>query len=843
MTETVAVLGVDIVGNSKPLANELSKSEGMLRASGNRLSGIGSQIGSGIAQGLGISMGLGIAGVSAQVVGLGVDVIQLGVSWESAFAGVEKTVDGTTSQLAALESQLLGLSMSDSPVAGLENAAIQLAGIAEMAGQLGVAREDIVAFTETIGLLQMTTNLAGEEGAAMLAQFANITQMDMSNIDRLGAAIVALGNSGASTETQIVEFAHRLAGAGAQAGMTEAEILALGSAMASAGLNAEAGGTAMTTVLNKMATAAAKGGTALETFARVSNISAEQFADTWRNEPTKALALFLDGLNDLDQATQLDILEQLELDGIRVSDTLRRLSGNVALVESSLDTANTAWDENNALMTEAEKRAQTTAAQWEMLKNKLKGFGTLLSSEILPVLNMSLSGLNMLAEDIGGVFGIDFGLDTSELDSEVAALPGQIKDAVLGGFTGDPITVEQGITVTIPAGSSPWAVWESEFSDQFTWEDFRTAAVNAASAAGFPDVRSIPAGFQFTINAQGDLMLVGGETGGVEGAMSGMTTQLSGLTAAAEELLGGAFGQLSITADGASGSFQNVTTWVQQSNAALAEANVAATDWEATTNRNLSPAALFANTLAYIAEHAYGVYSAFGEAVWAVDEFANNTRDTGEGLINQLGIINQNASQIPGLLSNIVTEAGNMTLGAGLALYDTTTDSIESSINEVLNKLPGISDVQISLPDGLTILSSALGGISSTIGGIISGLETISGSGGGGGGLIFEEIDFPIPGNTPTPTGRASGGHITAGQMYLVGEEGPELFTSSTSGQIIPNHDLAGMSNGASGGGGGMALTINNLTVNGVQDAEGLLDELVSIASTRANPGFVMEGR
>lgn len=49
--------------------------------------------------------------------------------------------------------------------------------------------------------------------------------------------------------------------------------------------------------------------------------------------------------------------------------------------------------------------------------------------------------------------------------------------------------------------------------------------------------------------------------------------------------------------------------------------------------------------------------------------------------------------------------------------------------------------------------------------------------------------------------GRASGGSVSRGTSYLVGEQGPELFTPSQSGSIIPNHRLAGA--------GGNSITIN----------------------------------
>jgi hypothetical protein len=65
------------------------------------------------------------------------------------------------------------------------------------------------------------------------------------------------------------------------------------------------------------------------------------------------------------------------------------------------------------------------------------------------------------------------------------------------------------------------------------------------------------------------------------------------------------------------------------------------------------------------------------------------------------------------------------------------------------------------------------------------------------GGLagIFESGGFagvPLVGQLSQLTGRASGGPVNAGQTYVVGENGPELFRSSTSGTIVPNGALGG---------------------------------------------------
>src|SRR5690606_28087446 len=135
------------------------------------------------------------------------------ISWESAFAGVKKTVDDTEAGYAALEAELRDLT-SVLPAAHEE-----IAGVAEAAGQLGVQRENIVDFTKVMIDLGESTNLSADEAATSLAQFANVMGTSLDDVDRLGSVIVGLGNNFATTEADIMAMATRLSGAGRQAGL------------------------------------------------------------------------------------------------------------------------------------------------------------------------------------------------------------------------------------------------------------------------------------------------------------------------------------------------------------------------------------------------------------------------------------------------------------------------------------------------------------------------------------------------------------------------------------------------------------------------------------------------
>lgn len=168
------------------------------------------------------------------------------IEFESAFAGVEKTVDATDEQLEQLKQGIRDLAKE------IPSTTTEIAGVAEVAGQLGIETENILSFSKAMIDLGNSTNLTAQDAASQLAKFANITQMSQKDFDKLGSSLVDLGNHFATTEADIVEMAMRLAGAGKQVGLSEGKILGLATAMSSVGIEAEMGGSAISKAMVKM---------------------------------------------------------------------------------------------------------------------------------------------------------------------------------------------------------------------------------------------------------------------------------------------------------------------------------------------------------------------------------------------------------------------------------------------------------------------------------------------------------------------------------------------------------------------------------------------------------------
>lgn len=327
---------------------------------------------------VGRSMSIGVT--TPIVAGFGASV-KAAVDYEQALAGVAKTTNLSGAELNKMSDEITGMSKQ------MPFAATEIAGVAEAAGQLGVKKSEITDFTKTMLDMSVATNLTSEEAATEFARFANAAGMPIDKVDRLGASVVALGNTTATTEKEIVEMGQRLAGAGSQAGFSADQIMSISAAMSSVGIEAEAGGTAMTQIFNKMTKATAEGGETLDNFGKTAGMTGKEFAETWEANPTKALSAFVKGLSNTEGGAKgvLKALDSVGIKGIREADTIRRLSNNHTVLDKALRTGAKGWKENNALTNEAKTRYKTMGSQLQIFKNQLFALGKDIGNVIAPV--------------------------------------------------------------------------------------------------------------------------------------------------------------------------------------------------------------------------------------------------------------------------------------------------------------------------------------------------------------------------------------------------------------------------------------------------------------------------
>lgn len=374
------------------------------------------------------------AGTSITVFGAS-SVAALGASakaamdWESAWAGVTKTVDGSPEQMAALEGELRNLAKT------LPSTHQEIAAVAEAAGQLGVKRESVAAFTKTMVDLGETTNLTAEEAATAIAQIANVMGTAGGDVDNFGASLVALGNAGASTEKEILMMAQRLAGAGKLVGATESDVLALANAMASVGIEAQLGGGVMSRVMQRMYTDVQDGGEGLSRLAKVAGTSSKEFAAAFEADPVRAIDSVVKGLSRVkdEGGNVVQTMDDLGIKGTEETSVILRLAGAGDLLSDSLALGSKAWAENTALANEAAKRYETTESKVKIAWNNIKDAAIDAGASLLPIIQGVAESVSGLAQMFG-------------------SLPAPVQGAVTGlaGVVGVSALVAGGLLSVIP---------------------------------------------------------------------------------------------------------------------------------------------------------------------------------------------------------------------------------------------------------------------------------------------------------------------------------------------------------------------------------------------------------
>ena len=375
---------------------------------------------------------------------------QASMDFESAITGVAKTTDLTDEELAAMSDSIKALS-TEIPATTEE-----IAAVTEAAGQLGIQKDALLDFTEVMTMLGTATNMTADEAATALARFANITGMATDNYGRLGSVIVDLGNNFATTESEIVAMGTRLASAGKLAGLTEPEIMALAAAMSSVGIEAEAGGTAMTQTLNAIEKAVAKGGDDLAEFARIAGMSSEEFSSAWKNDAMSALTSFIGGLGKLDEQGESTVLvlEDLGLTGIRQSNMLKALGLAADQMTGAVNTANTAWQQNTALTNEANKRYATAQSRLTMMQNAYNNLKVAIGDAYTPALSEAygvgtkvLNSVTKFVQANPGVVAAITGLATALGAAAVAAAAFALKAKLAAAAAAFLATVTPGVNV------------------------------------------------------------------------------------------------------------------------------------------------------------------------------------------------------------------------------------------------------------------------------------------------------------------------------------------------------------------------------------------------------------
>ena len=305
--------------------------------------------------------------------------LKAAIDFESAMADVRKVVEfDTPDGLQKLGEELKNMSRT------IPISAAGLAQIAASGGQLGVAAENLGAFTDTVSKMAIAYDMSAEEAGNAMAKLANVYQIPITEMSKLGDAINHLSDNTAAKARDMVPALNMIGGTARQFGLTAVQSSALVSAFISLGKAPTKAGTAINAMLSKLQTAGKQGKKFQDAFKSL-GLDIKAFEEQLKTDAQGAILSFLETVEKLDKQARSGVL--FDLFGMEYQDDLALLVGSLKEYKKAITAVGTEQKYAGSMQREFANRAATTANNLQLLKNSLSEVGINLGNLVLPALN------------------------------------------------------------------------------------------------------------------------------------------------------------------------------------------------------------------------------------------------------------------------------------------------------------------------------------------------------------------------------------------------------------------------------------------------------------------------
>ena len=344
-------------------------------------------------------------------------------SFETAMAEINKTVNFAADDgLANMRKELQKLS-TEIPQSFEELAAVTATG-----GQLGIAEKDLIHFTEVMAKMGVAFDIPAQQAADSMAKIANVFQIPIANIDRLGDAINTLSNNTPATAAQLVDSLQRVGGVAKVFGLSADATLGLTGALIAMGKPAEVASTAVNSLLTTFST--------LDNATKSQYIGFEQlgldidkFSQLVKTDGKQAIIEYLEAINKLDQSERIGT--NALIIGKEFGDDITMLAGSVGVLENNWsmlgETVGTTKDYFGSMDEEFKKISATSANKMVLFKNNIDGVVASVGEAFIPALNDLLLAITPTVTAIGV-----WTAENPELLKQIIVMTGLFLSSIVG---------------------------------------------------------------------------------------------------------------------------------------------------------------------------------------------------------------------------------------------------------------------------------------------------------------------------------------------------------------------------------------------------------------------------
>ena len=320
-------------------------------------------------------------GVTLPLLAAGIAGVKFFGDFEQGLKGIEKTTGITGVQLEKLGKRFDQLS-TKIPVSTQE-----MLELAQAGGQLGISGvANLEKFTIVMAKLSRASDVAGESGAKAIARILKVTGTGIEKVDQFSAALVALGNNAAASESEIISVATRVAGQIGRFDVAAASVLGISTALKALGKQAESAGSVVGRSFDAIDQAIRGGGRQAIILSKLTGIAVRNLKKQFKVDAAAIFEKFVFGLNKVEKGggNLIKVLGLLGLKGVRINDILGTLAKRPEVLKKNLDLATKAFRENTALQKEFEIQIKTLNSSMIVIRNTFVSLLRLIGAELAP---------------------------------------------------------------------------------------------------------------------------------------------------------------------------------------------------------------------------------------------------------------------------------------------------------------------------------------------------------------------------------------------------------------------------------------------------------------------------
>jgi len=456
----------NLIRQEERLAGSLQRTN-TLRANRSRRSELGGQM-------------MGTAGLAIGAAFALSEPIKEAMAFESTMADIRKVVDMTDSELKTMGKTIVDMT------ATMPMAASGIGAIVAAAGQSGIAKEELIGFTQAAVKMGVAFDMSGEDAGQMMASFRACMAISQPEVEALADAINYLDTNMNASAKNISDVVRRQGAVAKAAGLSSVQIAALSAALLNSGAQSDVAATALKNLTNALT----QGGSATKAQNKVFEqlgMTSEAVTSQMQKDAEGTIKSVFAALAKAPAEMRGQLVG--DLFGEEAKGAIMPLLVNIEALDKAFNSVADATKYAGSMQAEYDIRSKTTANNTQLLSNKFDALKINIGAALLPTLNSVFGvigdlGMKMgsFAENFPRVTGAIIGLTLGLIGLKLAFLGGSF----LATFASDIVILGKSLAGGFLAGGlkaialAQWAFNASLFGCPIVWIIAGIAALGAA---------------------------------------------------------------------------------------------------------------------------------------------------------------------------------------------------------------------------------------------------------------------------------------------------------------------------------------------------------------------------